>query len=151
MNNKTIHWDAENRIATVSIIDNDKIFTGTAKCHETDQDMCSEKTGIEIATQRVAINYLCHVRDNELQPALNALNQLYYSMNRSKNFSPKSYEAKMLYRAINRYTADLEAIKDEIKERRLILKAYINNKDKFYNQVREVRKKQALFAADKTE
>lgn len=151
MNDKLIHWDEETRIATVTLIENDKKFIGQAKCNEIDADMCSEKTGVEIAMQRAVIEYLRHVRDNELAPALRAYNQLYYSMNRSAHYSRESYEATMLYRAIKRYTSDLEAIKDEIKERRMALKEYINRKEEFYNKVRQVRKKAALLNTDKTE
>lgn len=59
--------------------------------------MMSEKTGCEIAFRRAKIEVLKSYRD-ELKIKLEALRQLYYSMNQSNKFNEKSYENKMLQR-----------------------------------------------------
>ena len=137
-------WDAEYGIATCTIFYNNKTFTGTANCHPEDTDVMSRLTGQIIAETRATISYLSHIRDNELRPQLNSLLQLYYSMNRSKNFNPKSYEAKMLYRQITLIKNDLEAIKEEITNIKQNLKDYINQKELSYKKIREVISKRDL-------
>ena len=94
-------WNEEHGIASASIYYKNYTFTGKAYCHPEDRDMMSKLTGQTIAEMRATIKYLKFVRDCELQPQLKALKQLYYSMNYSKHFDPKSYEAKMLYKQMN--------------------------------------------------
>lgn len=134
-----IDWNEETKTTTARIEIGGNVFEGIATCHEDDYDMCSEKVGAEIAVQRATIAYLRHVRDNELKPALGALKQLYYSASRSKEYNPRGYEAKMLYRAIQRYEEDIEAVKDEIKSRQKYIKDYISLKDTFYKKLRRMR------------
>ena len=114
------------------------IFYGEAKCHPDDYDMCSEKTGCEIALNRAYIKLLKHYR-NTLKERLAALNQLYYSINKSNKFNEKSYENKMLQRQIRLIEFDLETIKELIAEEQIKLKEYINSKDAFYKTVRKNR------------
>ena len=45
-------WDEETGSALCVLYYNDKVFVGEAKCHMTDMDMCSEKTGQQIALMR---------------------------------------------------------------------------------------------------
>ena len=85
-------------------------FTGVAHCHP--EDKFSEYIGGSLAEQRATREYLRFVRENEIKPQLHALKQLYYSMNKSKNYNPKSYEAVMLQRQIRQREDDLEVIKD---------------------------------------
>ena len=139
-NNIIYGWDKNNGIASCIIHNGDKFYTGTARCHPDDNDMLSEKTGCEIAFHRAKINLLREYR-NEIKIKLNALNQLYYSMNMSKNFNEKSYEYKMLKRQINMYTFDLETIKEDIENEQQKLRKYLADKDKFYNHIRANRQK----------
>ena len=134
-------WDEETGSALCILYYNDKVFIGQAKCHPDDIDMCSEKTGQQIALMRAEINYLNHLKNNEIIPALKALNQFYYSINKSKKFNEKSYEVKMLKRQIKLYNLDYEILKNEIKEKKLQIKTYIQAKDNFYNKIRKNRKK----------
>lgn len=115
------------------------VFVGEAKCHPDDRDFMSEKTGCEFALRRAEIEALCSYK-NELKNGLAALNQLYYSMNRSKYFKPKSYEARMLFRQINQKTEDIDTVKEIIKERKQELKKLIDDKDTFYKTTRKHRK-----------
>jgi len=112
-------------------------FTGVANCHPDDQDMMSKLTGQVIAEMRATIKYLSFVRDCELRPQLKSLYQLYYSMNHSKYFDPKSYEAKMLYKQINILKEDLANTKIEINNIRKSLREYINQKEKDHKKIRE--------------
>lgn len=133
-------WDEETGFAKCILTDGTKTYTGSAKCHEDDMDMESEKTGCEIAFRRAKISALRGYRD-ELKSNLKSLNQLYYSMNKSKYFNEKSYENKMLQRQINIYKNDLNVIKETIEIEYKDLINYISNKDKFYNKIRINRKK----------
>ena len=117
------------------MLDGNKVFTGIAKCHPDDSDMCSEKTGSEIACRRANIDALRSYRD-ELKIALKALNQLYYSMNKSKKFNAKSYENRMLQRQINLIKNDLTTTNEMIVSEQQNLRAYIKSKDIFYKATR---------------
>ena len=132
-------WDEEQGIASCTLYYSDQEFIGMAICHPDDRDMQSKLTGQNIAEFRALIQAWRYKRDCELRPQLRALNQLYYSMNRSKYFDPTSYETKMLYRQINNIKNELEAVKIEIKVLTDDLKNYINIKEIYHNTVRERR------------
>lgn len=134
------NWDPESGVAICALTDGDNIFMGTAACAAEDIDMMSEKTGCQIALWRAEIKYYIHIRDNEVKPALKALKHVYYTMNRSKHFNPKSYENIMLWRQIRQKENDLATIKDMITDQKKQLKEYIDEKDKFYKRVRANRK-----------
>lgn len=133
-------WDEEYGIASCIIEGNNQVFIGTAACHPEDKDMQSEKTGCEIAYRRAVIQALKYYRDSEVKPALAALKQLYYSMNRSKYFNPKSYENRMLQRQIKQKECDLITTKELIADREQSLIHLIDDKDNFYKQIRKNRK-----------
>lgn len=135
-------WDEENGSALCVIQDEYNTFTGYAQCHENDTDMKSEKTGCEIAYRRARIKYFRHGRD-VLKNKLEALNQLYYSMNKSKQFNSKSYENKMLQRQIRLTKFDLDTIKEMLATEEQSLREYLQKKDNFYNAVRRRRESRA--------
>ena len=130
------NWDPEEGVASCIIKYKNQTFCGVAMCHEEDKDMMSEKAGMEIAYRRATIDYLKYVRDMELNPALKALNQLYYTMKHSTHFNPKSYENSKLQRHIRMYEFDLETINELIVNERKNLKDYIDKKDEFYKKTR---------------
>lgn len=140
-NEPMFKWDPESGTATCVLTDGQNIFLGIATCGPDDRDMMNEKTGCQIAMQRAKIDYLKHIRDNELKPRLSALKQLYYSINQSKYFNEKAYETKMLCRQIYLTKSDLNMIKDEITQTKQELKLYLEEKGKFYQRVREQRQK----------
>ena len=84
-----------------------------ARCHPDDMDMVSEKTGEDIAYNRALIEML---RDERLriQHEIAGLKSLYYSMNNSPRFNPKSYEAKSLYKQISYREDDVANINNLI-------------------------------------
>lgn len=142
MSNK-IEYKWDNGFATCVIKYKNISFFGRAFCHPQDEDMCSRLTGSYIAEQRAMIKVLRHIRNNELKPQLQSLNQLYYAMNRSKKFNPKSYEARSLFSHINNLKKDIEAIEEEINMTNRELKQYIDEKDKLYTRLRKVKKEQS--------
>ena len=130
------HYDKETGCSTCVIETKYGKFSGTACCHPDDMDMASEKVGCEIAYSRAAIDSLKYERDNVIKPSLKALRQLYYSMNRSKRFNPKSYEYKMLKRQIECWEFDLAVIGDMIDTERTWIRDYINTKEALYQNIR---------------
>ena len=130
------HYDKETGCSTCIIETKYGKFSGTACCHPDDMDMASEKVGCEIAYSRAAIDSLKYERDNVIKPSLKALKQLYYSMNRSKKFNPKSYEYKMLKRQIECWEFDLAVINDMIDTERTWIRDYINTKEALYQNIR---------------
>lgn len=116
-----------NNIINYTIKYKNKEFIGTAKCSPEDEDYYSPIIGEMIAQSRALIKYLCYVRDNEIKPGYQALKQLYYSMSHSKQFNPKSYEAKMLFRQLRIKEEELEGIKIQIKREQSRIKTLINS------------------------
>ena len=139
-NEPIFNWDEETGIASCILSDGEKIYTGFAQCHPDDEDMKGQKTGCEIAFRRARINALRGYRD-ELKIRLSTLNQLYHSMNISYRFNEKSYENKMLQRQIRQINFDLVTAKEMIATEQKNLRAYIKEKDEFYNKTRMRRKK----------
>lgn len=136
MNTPKFEWYEEDRQAICKLHTKYGTFTGIASCHPDDEDMMSEKVGCEIAYSRAAIESLKYERDNVIKPSLKALKQLYYSMNRSKRFNPKSYEYKMLKRQIECWEFDLAVINDMIDTERTWIRDYINTKEALYQNIR---------------
>lgn len=134
-------WDKENGQALCIIEDSEgHLFIGTATCHKDDKDMMSRRTGEEIAYRRAKIENLKFIKSN-LKLQLKALNQLYYSMNQSKNFNIKSYENKMLQRQIRAKDFDLTTIKEMLITEQQNLRTFLKEKNEFYNKIRSNRQK----------
>lgn len=137
-------WNENTGTAFATIFYQNYTFTGEAQCHPDDRDMMSKLTGQTIAEYRATLKYLRFIRDCELQPQLKALKQLYYSINRSKYFDPKSYEAKMLYRQMSLLKEDLKENKYLIDLTKAQLEAYLIGKEHDHQQLREFLKKREL-------
>ena len=133
-------WDETIGTAICILADGDKEYVGTAFCAEDDKDMMSEKTGCTIAMLRAEISYYKDLRDTQIKPGLRALNQLYYSMNTSKNYDEKSYYAKMLRRQIRQHEFDLLVVNQTIDDRKQELKTFLADKAKAYETIRRIRK-----------
>ena len=143
MKNVVYEWRPEEGLAICKVYYNNIEFKGTASCHPDDIDMCSKMTGQTIAELRAEIKKLQHIRDNELRPQLKVLNQLYYAMNRSKEYNKKSYVSKMLYRAIKNISNELDMTKEMLDIDRKFLKDYIDLKDIYYKNIRSRREAKA--------
>ena len=132
-------WDEDLGVAECTIYYEGIEFVGIATCHDDDKDMCNKLTGQTIAEYRALIQVYQYKRNCELRPQLKALKQLYYSMNTSKQYNKKSYEARMLYRHITMIEEELQAVREEIATLRKRLNNYIIKKEKFYQSVRKGR------------
>jgi hypothetical protein len=128
-------WEEDTGSAICTIVENGKTYMGIAKCHPDDNDMMSEKTGCEIAFRRAKIECLRGIRD-EQKCELRAFNRLYYTMNKSKKFNPKSYENIMLHRQIRMTEFDLATTKEILAHEEADLRRIIDEKDKFYKRTR---------------
>ena len=137
-------WDPGLGFASCTLYYKNLEFYGSAHCHRDDEDMMSKLTGQTIAEARATIQYLAHIRDNEVRPQLKSLYQLYYSMKHSSKFNPKSYESIMLYRQIHHLEKDLDAVNKEIANIKQMLKEYIEQKEKDHQKIREYHSKKQL-------
>jgi hypothetical protein len=133
-------WHEDPGIAMCEIYYGNLTFTGSAVCHPDDQDMKSKLTGENLAEMRAMVAYLRHIRDNELRPQLKILYQLYYSMKDSKQYTKRSYEARMLYRQINLLEKDLADVRAEIKNLKELERNYISLKDNQHELIRNKRR-----------
>ena len=130
-------FNKETGASTVEIISGDLGFVGMACCHDDDMDFMSERTGLQIAEARAELDFLRHIRDNELKPAIKVLQHLQDNMKTSKKYNPESYEASMLRRQLAIKKNELAAIKAEIKTLTSFIGGYIAEKDKLYNKLRQ--------------
>ena len=137
-------WHNDEGVAVCVLQYKTMTITGLAQCHPDDEDMKSKLTGETIAELRAVIKLWQFIRDFEITPQLKSLKQLYYSMNHSKYFDPRSYEAKMLYRQIKLLEEDLIAIKEEIQRSKDELKAYLETKEKDHEKLRNYKAKKEL-------
>lgn len=133
-------YDPETKTASCILEGYNQVFVGVANCHPDDFDMANEHTGCEIACRRATIQLLQYYKNCVIKPALTALEQLYHSMNMSYRFNPKSYENKMLQRSIRQKKDDLDTVSKLLVDAKAELRAYIMNKEEFYQQIRKNRK-----------
>lgn len=133
-------YDKDSGVSTYIIEYESQYFTGIAHCAPEDADMQNEKTGINIA-QRRAIIKLFQYRRNELKHKLAALNQLYYSVNKSKKYDSHGYMENMLEHQRQQIQDELNLMKDTLKNEQQSLQQYLKNKDEFYKRIRANRNK----------
>ena len=100
----------------------------------------SEKTGCFIAEKRAYIMALQDFRD-KLRIELKALKRFYYSINTSKYFNPKSFEARRLITHMEMTQKDIEDTKEVLKYEKQQLKDYLKDKENFYKKIRHNREK----------
>ena len=142
MNKPKFEWLPEEgtAICTLKNPTTNKEYIGIASCHDDDLDMCSEKVGCEIALRRATIEVYKDMRDIR-KAELQALKQLFYSINMSKKYNAHSYEARMLKRQIKIKESDLALAKELLEEERKNLKEYLDSKDLMYQSIRARRNK----------
>jgi hypothetical protein len=134
------NYNSETGVAHIILIEGDNEFHGFASCHEDDEDFQSERIGMTIAEARAEINFLQHIRDNELMPAIKALRHVYGNMKTSKYFNLHSYEARMIRRQIRIKENDLIVVKQEINSRKQFITDYIKQKDELHDRLRKAKK-----------
>jgi len=120
---ESYNWNEETGKAIVKVEDNmGHTFIGVAQCHPDDMDIKSKNLGLELADIRARLNAIRHIRDNEIKPALKMLKHLQSTMEKSKRYNPKSYEARMLRRQIHMHQSDLLNIKNLISDYKVYMK-----------------------------
>lgn len=131
-------WDEVSGLSQCIITETNNSVTlqgyGCAQCHDSDFNFKSSITGEFIAQTRAQIDILRHKRDYDIKPGLFALKHLLSTMINSKNYNPKSYESLRLKREIKHYEDDLKLLNNTIKEAQVMLKSYIDQKDKIYRK-----------------
>ena len=129
---ETYSWDPETGSAIVKLTDDkNNIFLGQANCHPDDKEHMSKYFGLDLAEIRAKNNMLRYIRDTEVKPALRILEQLFTNMKTSKQFNPRSYEARMIRRKIAFLRKDLEIIKDIMATNKQYMLEMIHISDDF--------------------
>jgi hypothetical protein len=134
-------WNEETKTCTCEIVSKyGRIFKGTATCHPDDFDFGNRLVGERIASGRVYIEVLKAAK-HDAEVSLAALKQVYYSINQSQRFNPKSYETLMLLRQIRLAEEEVQEIKEMIKEEKQAIKDYVATKEELYKALRSKRAK----------
>lgn len=138
--NATFTYDDENHITVCTRVVKNKTYTGIAKCHPSDWDFESKLVGQHYAYVRSMIHEMSLKRD-ELRTELKMLYHMQSLYNHSTKINKKSYECYLLRRQIKSKEREISHMRDIIRTAKANLRATIALKDKFYNSVREERKK----------
>lgn len=133
-------WDAETSTATYTYTVDNKTFVGTAKCCPEDADMCSQKTGSEIARRRAAIKYFKYEKQKVNDVLDEITKHLWNPIQQSKRFDAESYLGKELKDYVESLEATKEYFVNIIHNCEVELEIYLKEKDIFYKQIRKIRK-----------
>lgn len=107
---------------------------GKATCHDDDKQWKSEFTGKYIAMTRAQIDILRKKRDYEIIPSIMALEHVLSTMEQSKKYNPKSYEAIRIKKELKHYQEDLHMIQTIIIDEQENLRLYLAGKDQLHHQ-----------------
>ncbi len=145
MKNIIEHWDAEHGVFRCVIpykASSGAEFEGigVAECHPDDNDFMSELTGSVIAGYRAEIDLIKKINKYEISPAIVALKHVYCSMYHSKKYNPDSYEAIRLKKELAHLMDEYAENKQTIQTLKEYLSKYINDKDSFYQRLRNGQK-----------
>ena len=135
----TIFYDPVTGETECTIFYDNQIFEGTAACHPADySDFCSERTGCQIAECRANLQALRY-RKKQLKFKIDVLESLYKDI---KNSSKHTYnfEFKILQKHIKNMKKELAEVKEDIQQEKSFLNSYIDQKEKFYQTVRDSRR-----------
>ena len=113
---------------------------GIAECHPDDTPFMSQLTGGIIAEYRAEIDLIKKINNYELKPGLAALKHVFCTINQSKKYNEKSYEAIRLKKEIAHLMDEIEENNKSIEDLQKTLKNYINEKEKFYSTIRKGQK-----------
>ena len=138
--NAIIIYVNENTKNSVTASFSGKTYTGIAKCHPSDWDFESKLVGQHYAYVRSMIHEMSVKRD-ELRTELKMLYHIQSLYNHSTKINKKSYECYLLRRQIKSKEREISHMRDIIRTAKANLRATIALKNKFYNSVREERKK----------
>ena len=113
---------------------------GIAECHPDDAPFMSQLTGGIIAEYRAEIDLIKKINNYELKPGLAALKHVFCTMNQSKKYNEKSYEATRLKKEIAHIMDEIEENNKSIEDLQKTLKNYIKEKEKFYSTIKKGQK-----------
>lgn len=141
MKHKT-YWDETTGTAIYSFEANGRRYEGKAVCHPEDFDFKNELTGLQIAHMRAVIAF---GKDEKirLEGKVKGLKQLEASINCSKHYDKKGYEATMLRRQIALAEEELRFCREDLMLLKQDLKGYLNSKATLYSELRKRRKQKA--------
>jgi hypothetical protein len=111
-------------------------FTGKARCHPEDNDFGNERTGLIIAEARANIKLMKFQRRFEIQPKIDVLKHILANMETSKQYAPKSYEAKSIRSQLRAAQEAYDQLTQDIIDEEKSLKEYIDNKTILYTKLR---------------
>lgn len=112
-----------------------RLFLGTAMCAPEDEDVKSEFTGYSIAEYRAKIDY-ARTRKIDALMRYEALRDLYYSMQHSSHYNPKSYEARRIKKHYMQALGNLKEARVTYQGLQTGLRNYIDTKEKIANKYR---------------
>ena len=128
-------WDEKAGIATCTITKGNTSYTGTAICHEDDEDMKNEKTGYTIATIRAEI--ACYVAERDALAAQSqVLSELILSNKANKKFNKKDRVFRTIVKKDKDITSKLEQTRIKIAILRKDLHELIQKKEALYQKIR---------------
>lgn len=133
--------DTEEHITYCQFKDNknNKVYFGETQCYPEDFDVESKLIGQHIAAERALIQAMMGAVQ-DMKKEFKVLRQFYYTINHSKKYNPKSYEAYMLKRQLNKRETNIKLVQQAIDEKRKCLYEYIQDKDKTHKLLRKIRK-----------
>ena len=135
-------WNEETGIATCTITKGNTSYTGTAVCHEDDEDMKNEKTGYTIATIRAEIAYYVAERD-ALAAQSQVLSELILSNKAHKKFNKKDRVFRTIVKKDRDVASKLEQTRIRIAILRKDLHELIQKKEALYQKIRANRSRGA--------
>ena len=112
-----------------------KEFVGKTFCYPEDMDFQSEKTGCFIAECKANIKKLKYIK-SKLIEEINTLTKTENILKSCKYYNPEHFESKRLHKIISQKSAELEELKNCIKDEEEYLHKYIQDKDAFYKKIR---------------
>ena len=111
-------------------------FIGKSRCHPEDNDYGNERTGLTIAEARANIKLMKFKRRFEIQPKIDVLKHILANMETSKQYDPKSYEAKSVRSQLRAAQEAYNELSRDIEDEERYLKEYIDKKDHLYKRLR---------------
>lgn len=131
-------YDQETKTTICKIQIHDRVYFGTTKCHIEDADMESPKIGEEIAYQRAVIRLLKDSKKFYL-----AQRKTLMDFKASLGNCKSNAITHKLDTEINTLTSECSEIDNAVENIQLQIKDYIDQKQKFQDKVRKLRKEKA--------
>lgn len=119
--------------------DTHELIVGEAYCMPEDADMMSQKTGCDIALYKATAK-LFRNKQKRLKKEKKVLEDLYKVYQGRPDYDQADPYVRILRKKIHSYQSDIALISDCESACHKDLEKYIQDKDKFYQQIRNHRK-----------